>query len=112
MNIGVLDSATLDTGILTGDAALSEESTARLTHPLSAKRSRRLATLILTSGYGDKIPQGLTVGYLSEVTLASSGLTREGVVDLSARPENARQVFVITDFTVTGLPPEEPEETP
>ena len=113
VNIGVLDSATLDTGILTGDAALSEESTARLTY-LRLQSEAAAGNLILTSGYGDKIPQGLTVGYLSEVTLASSGLTREGVVDLSARPENARQVFVITDFTVTQAPPEDPsaEETP
>lgn len=111
VNIGVLDSATLDTGILTGDAALSEESTARLTY-LRLQSEAAAGNLILTSGYGEKIPQGLTVGYLSEVTLASSGLTREGVVDLSARPENARQVFVITDFTVTQAVPEEPEETP
>lgn len=111
VNIGVLDSATLDAGILTGDAALSEESTARLTY-LRLQSEAAAGNLILTSGYGDKIPQGLTVGYLSEVTLASSGLTREGVVDLSARPENARQVFVITDFTVTQAVPEEPEETP
>ena len=69
--------------------------------------------LILTSGYGEQIPQGLTVGYLSEVSLAATGLTLEGVIDLSARPENARQVFVITDFTVTQTPSEEvpPEET-
>ena len=111
VNIGVLDSTTLDTGILTGDAAMSEDNTARLTY-LRLQSEAAAGDLILTSGYGDKIPQGLTVGYLSEVTLASSGLTREGVVDLSARPENARQVFVITDFTVTQAVPEEPEETP
>ena len=32
VNIGVLDSTTLDTGILTGDAAMSEDNTARLTY--------------------------------------------------------------------------------
>ena len=61
----------------------------------------------------EQIPQGLTVGYLSEVSLAATGLTLEGVIDLSARPENARQVFVITEYTVTQTPSEEvpPEET-
>lgn len=113
VSIGVLDSTTLDTGILTGDAAMSEENTARLTY-LRLQSEAAAGNLILTSGYGEMIPQGLTVGYLSEVSLASSGLTREGVVDLSARPENARQVFVITDFTVTQTPTEETptEETP
>ena len=113
VSIGVLDSTTLDTGILTGDAAMSEENTARLTY-LRLQSEAAAGNLILTSGYGEMIPQGLTVGYLSEVSLASSGLTREGVVDLSARPENARQVFVITDFTVTQTPSEETpaEETP
>ena len=112
VNIGVLDSTTLDTGILTGDAAMSEDNTARLTY-LRLQSEAAAGDLILTSGYGEMIPQGLTVGYLSEVSLAATGLTLEGVIDLSARPENARQVFVITDFTVTQTPSEEvpPEET-
>ena len=112
VNIGVLDSTTLDTGILTGDAAMSEDNTARLTY-LRLQSEAAAGDLILTSGYGEQIPQGLTVGYLSEVSLAATGLTLEGVIDLSARPDNARQVFVITDFTVTQTPSEEvpPEET-
>lgn len=112
VNIGVLDSTTLDTGILTGDAAMSEDNTARLTY-LRLQSEAAAGDLILTSGYGEQIPQGLTVGYLSEVSLAATGLTLEGVIDFSARPENARQVFVITDFTVTQTPSEEvpPEET-
>ena len=112
VNIGVLDSTTLDTGILTGDAAMSEDNTARLAY-LRLQSEAAAGDLILTSGYGEQIPQGLTVGYLSEVSLAATGLTLEGVIDLSARPENARQVFVITDFTVTQTPSEEvpPEET-
>lgn len=112
VNIGVLDSTTLDTGILTGDATMSEDNTARLTY-LRLQSEAAAGDLILTSGYGEQIPQGLTVGYLSEVSLAATGLTLEGVIDLSARPENARQVFVITDFTVTQTPSEEvpPEET-
>ena len=112
VNIGVLDSTTLDTVILTGDAAMSEDNTARLTY-LRLQSEAAAGDLILTSGYGEQIPQGLTVGYLSEVSLAATGLTLEGVIDLSARPENARQVFVITDFTVTQTPSEEvpPEET-
>lgn len=112
VNIGVLDSTTLDTGILTGDAAMSEDNTARLTY-LRLQSEAAAGDLILTSGYSEQIPQGLTVGYLSEVSLAATGLTLEGVIDLSARPENARQVFVITDFTVTQTPSEEvpPEET-
>lgn len=112
VNIGVLDSTTLDTGILTGDAAMSEDNTARLTY-LRLQSEAAAGDLILTSGYGEQIPQGLTVGYLSEVSLAATGLMLEGVIDLSARPENARQVFVITDFTVTQTPSEEvpPEET-
>ena len=112
VNIGVLDSTTLDTGILTGDAAMSEDNTARLTY-LRLQSEAAAGDLILTSGYNEQIPQGLTVGYLSEVSLAATGLTLEGVIDLSARPENARQVFVITDFTVTQTPSEEvpPEET-
>lgn len=80
VNIGVLDSTTLDTGILTGDAAMSEDNTARLTY-LRLQSEAAAGDLILTSGYGEQIPQGLTVGYLSEVSLAATGLTLEGVID-------------------------------
>lgn len=107
VSIGVLNSATLDTGILTGDAAPSEDNTARLTY-LRLQSEAAPGDLVVTSGYGGLIPQGLTVGYLSEVSLAPSGLTREGVISLSARSENARQVFVITDYTVNQTPSEEP----
>ena len=71
VNIGVLDSTTLDTGILTGDAAMSEDNTARLTY-LRLQSEAAAGDLILTSGYGEQIPQGLTVGYLSEVSLAAT----------------------------------------
>ena len=52
------------------------------------------------------------MGYLSGVVLADTGLTKEGAVALSARPENARQVFVITDFTVTQTSDDETPEAP
>lgn len=111
VNIGVLDSTTLDTGILTGDASMREENSARLTY-LRLQSEASAGDLVLTSGYGEKIPQGLTVGYLSGVVLADTGLTKEGAVALSARPENARQVFVITDFTVTQTSDDETPEAP
>ena len=107
----VLDSTTLDTGILTGDASMREENSARLTY-LRLQSEASAGDLVLTSGYGEKIPQGLTVGYLSGVVPADTGLTKEGAVALSARPENARQVFVITDFTVTQTSDDETPEAP
>ena len=91
VNIGVLDSTTLDTGILTGDAAMSEDNTARLTY-LRLQSEAAAGDLILTSGYGEQIPQGLTVGYLSEVSLAATGLTLEGVIDLSGRKMPGRSL--------------------
>ena len=106
VNIGVLDSTTLDTGILTGDVSLAAESAARMDY-LRLQSEAASGDLIITSGYGGMIPQGLTVGYLSETALAATGLTLEGQVRLSALPENARQVFVITAYTVSRAPAEE-----
>lgn len=107
VNVGVLDSATLDTGILTGDVSLAADSAARMDY-LRLQSEAASGDLIITSGYGGMIPQGLTVGYLSETALAATGLTLEGHVKLSALPENARQVFVITAYTVSRAPAEEP----
>ena len=91
VNIGVLDSTTLDTGILTGDAAMSEDNTARLTY-LRLQSEAAAGDLILTSGYGEQIPQGLTVGYLSEVSLAATGLTLEGLSVTKPRSSSVRPV--------------------
>lgn len=106
VNVGILDSATLDTGILTGDVSLADESAARMDY-LRLQSEAASGDLIITSGYGGMIPQGLTVGYLSETALAATGLTLEGQVKLSALQENARQVFVITAYTVSRAPAEE-----
>lgn len=46
---------------------MSEDNTARLTY-LRLQSEAAAGDLILTSGYGEQIPQGLTVGYLSEVS--------------------------------------------
>lgn len=61
VNIGVLDSTTLDTGILTGDAAMSEDNTARLTY-LRLQSEAAAGDLILTSGYGEPDPAGADGG--------------------------------------------------
>ena len=86
--------------------SLADESAARMDY-LRLQSEAASGDLIITSGYGGMIPQGLTVGYLSETALAATGLTLEGQVKLSALPENARQVFVITAYTVSRAPAEE-----
>lgn len=105
VSVGVLDSATLDTGVVSGDAELMTEGYTRVNF-IRLESTMTAGDIILTSGYGDFIPQGLIVGYVHEVGLDSTGLTRTATVLPAADPDDARQVFVITDYTETEAPAE------
>ena len=98
VSIGVLDSATRDTGVLSGDTVLSDSGFSRLGY-ISKDSTMAAGDVLITSGYGGVIPQGLVIGTVEKVTQDSSGLTLTAEVRPAASPESVRRVFVITDYT-------------
>lgn len=97
VSIGILDSATRDTGILSGDAALADSGISRMNY-ISKNSTIASGDVLITSGYGGMIPQGLIVGYVSVLEPDPAGLTLRADIRLAAQPQNARRVFVITDY--------------
>ena len=97
IKIGVLDSASRDTGVLTGDPAFYEQGETGIKY-VSRESLMQSGDVIITSGYGGMIPAGLTVGYIDEIGQDPSGLTLTARVRPSADPGAARRVFVITDY--------------
>lgn len=97
VSVGVLDSATQDTGVLSGDPILSESGITRMGY---ISRSSKMAAgdVLITSGYGGLIPQGLIVGYVESVAPDSTGLSLAASVRPAAPPDEVRRVFVILDY--------------
>lgn len=98
VNVGVLDSATRDTGILSGDVDLAAKSRSRLSY-ISKESAIAEGDILITSGYGGMIPEGLVAGTVKQVDLDATGLTLTAEVELSAQPDSARRIFVITNYT-------------
>ncbi len=98
VKVGVLDSASRDTGVLSGESDFAAEGRTAAKY-VSRQSLMQKGDVIITSGYGGMIPSGLTVGYIEEILQDPSGLTLMAKVRPSADPGAARRVFVITDYT-------------
>lgn len=97
VSVGVLDSATLDTGILSGDTVLSESGLTRMNY-ISRDSKMAVGDVLITSGYGGMIPQGLVVGFVESVAPDSTGLSLAAGIRPAAAPAEVRRVFVILDY--------------
>lgn len=97
VGIGVLDSATLDTGVLSGDLALTG-NLSRMDY-ISKESEMAAGDVLITSGYGTQIPQGLVVGTVQQVMQDETGLTLTAEIELAASPDTVRRAFVITGYT-------------
>ena len=56
---------------------------------------------VITSGKGGVFPDGLLVGYITEVYRDSTGISEYAVIEPAADLDNVLDVFVITDFELT-----------
>lgn len=97
VDIGVLDSATQDTGVLSGDLSLAGDLS-RMRY-ISKESAITAGDILITSGYGELIPQGLVVGTVQAVAQDDTGLTLTAEISLAASPGSARRVFIITDYS-------------
>jgi rod shape-determining protein MreC len=58
---------------------------------------------VVTSGLGGGFPKGLLIGRISEVRALEGGTFQEASVQLSAKPEQLEEVFVILNFIPQDL---------
>ena len=85
--LGVYTSQSRDTGVVSGDTALSEEGQTKLRY-LSRTSTAAEGDMVLTSGMGDIAPKDLLIGTIKSVKPEKNGITKyavlEPVVDVSS----------------------------
>lgn len=97
IDVGAFDGRTRDTGIITGDLALSLQTRCKLTY-LSRDSSASAGDIITTSGIGGTFPKGLIIGTIADVKAEQSGISLYAEIVPSTDIPRVRDVFVITSF--------------
>ncbi len=97
MNVGVVDSRTLDTGILSGTVELAEQGLCKMGF-LPRESGASAGDPVITSGVGGLLPKGLMVGEIQEIGSESTGLSLYAVIKPAADVSGAKSVLVITSF--------------
>lgn len=99
IDVGALVGEAEAVGMCIGDFALMQEGHLKLTY-LSERAQLVEGDVVLTSGKGTYIPQGLIIGYIHSVLSEANGQTLYGVVEPACDLESLTQVFIITDFQI------------
>lgn len=99
IDVGALVGEAEAVGMCIGDFALMQDGHLKLTY-LSESAQLVEGDVVLTSGKGTYIPQGLIIGYIDSVLSEAAGQTLYGVVDPAADLDTLTQVFIITDFQI------------
>ena len=98
IDVGALVGEAGAVGMCVGDFALMQDNQLRLTY-LSENAQLVEGEAVLTSGRGS-IPQGLVIGYISQVLSEGNGQSLYGVVEPACDLGSLSQVYIITDFTI------------
>ena len=96
--IGATISSAGYTGVAQGQFDLMSKNEIRMSY-LDAAAIVRNGDEVLTVGSGDVYPAGLVIGYVTDVTLAESGVDKYAIIRIAADLSELEQVFVITSFT-------------
>lgn len=97
VDVGVYSISTRDSGIVSGDIALSSEGLCKL-HYLPKNSGISAGELIVTSGIGGVFPKNLVVGTVRSIELDSNGLSLSAVIEPAADIAGVTDVLVIKSF--------------
>ena len=97
VEVGVYSITARDSGIVTGDIALSSEGLCRLKY-LPKNSGISAGELVVTSGIGGVFPKNLVVGTVRSVELDSNGLSLYATVEPAADISGVTDVLVIKSF--------------
>lgn len=98
VEVGVYNIYTRDSGIVSGDIALSGDSLCKLNY-LPKNSGIASGDLVVTSGIGGVFPKDLRVGTVRSVELDGNGLSLSAVIEPSADIANVTDVLVIKSFS-------------
>lgn len=97
VDIGAVDTRTLDTGVVTGTVAFAQQNRCKLGF-LSRDSGVAVGDVVVTSGIGGLLPKGLVIGTVEKLESESSGLSLYGVLQPAADITGTKSVVVIKDF--------------
>lgn len=97
VKIGVKDSITGDTGVLTGNVTLSPNNKSQLIY-ISAQNNIKIGDIITTSGIGDMYPENIKIGKVTNILYDSYDTSIYAVVEIYDDISKVDKVAVITDF--------------
>jgi len=101
LEVGVYDIRTRDSGIVTGDVTLADDSLCRMSY-IPRDSGASAGDLIVTSGIGGVFPKDLVVGTLLSVQPESSGISLSATVRPAADISGVTDVLVIKYFEGQG----------
>lgn len=97
VEVGVYDTATRDSGIVTGDISLSSEGLCKVKY-LPKDSGIASGNLVVTSGIGGVFPKDLPVGTVKSIEVDSSGLSLVANIEPTADIFDVTEVLVIKSF--------------
>ena len=90
-----------ETGIVCGDISLKGKGECYFKY-LSPDADIKVGDAVYTGSEGSIYPEGLIIGYVTEVTTNDSLRTKEARVSLSVDCEGLKYVLIVTDFSLSG----------
>ncbi len=108
INIGVYNSRTQETGVVSGDAAISSKGKTKL-RLLPRNTALLSGDIIETSGIGGIFPEGILLGTIEVIKAENSGVSMYAEIKPVAPIEEVSNVMILTDFSVKVVEPVVPE---
>lgn len=100
-NIGVYDSRTRDTALVTGTVQLAEKGLCKM-YLLPRESGAAVGDLVVTSGISGQYPKEQVVGKIVKVAPESHGSSLYAVLEPTANIKSIKDVLVITSFAGQG----------
>ena len=99
-SVGAVVERTGEAGLVSGSYTLAAADLLNMTY-LSPESDVAVGDRVITSGYGNVYPRGLTIGYVESVERDALSQTVTAKVKLAARLDDPEKVMVITAYETT-----------
>ena len=96
-SIGALVYSSSEVAVIEGDYKLSQQNKVKLAY-LPDDATIATGDTIITSGMGGNFPQGLVIGYVSDVYQTGSGLADYAAVEPAADIAGLTNVYIVTEY--------------
>ena len=96
-NVSAYEIISGEISYVTGNARLAREGKCKMSN-LSSTTQVAYGSIICTAGIGDKIPKGLVIGTVDEVTVETTDISSYARIVPEADIDELTECFVITDF--------------